>query len=132
MKSYDNKLPSNKKFGYFFSTIFFISAAYFFYSSIETAGYILIILMIFFFVTTIINADLLLPLNKLWARFGLLLGLIVNPIVLGVIFFGFFAPYGIIMRIIGRDELSLKQVKNSSCWVKRSNDLPQTNFKKQF
>ena len=126
------KLPSNKKFGYFFSAIFLIVATYFLYSASNTVGYLLVILALLCFVTTLINADVLLPLNKLWMRFGLLLGKIISPIVLGIIFFGLFTPYSIVMRIVGRDELRLKRLKNESHWILRSNDSPQTNFKRQF
>ena len=83
--------------------------------------------------TTVINAKLLLPLNKIWMRFGFLLGSIINPIVLGIIFFVLFTPYGIVMRIFGRDELRLKKVINKkSHWVLRSETQPQTDFRKQF
>ena len=64
--------------------------------------------------------------------FGLLLGKIISPIVLGVIFFVLFTTYAIIMRIMGRDQLYLKQVKNKSHWKLRSNLSCKTNFKEQF
>jgi len=126
------KLPSNKKFGYFFSVIFLITATYFLYSSGKTVGYLLIILALVFFVTTFINAEVLYPLNKLWMHFGILIGKIISPVVLGFIFFGLFTPYSIIMRIMGRDELRLKKLKNDSYWILRSKDTPQTSFKRQF
>jgi|TARA_B110000914_G_C15436162_1_gene433872 hypothetical protein len=132
VKSSAVKLPSNKKFGYFFSAIFLIVATYLLYSANKTVGYVLVILALLSFVTTLINADVLLPFNKLWMRFGLLLGKIISPIVLGIIFFGLFTPYGIVMRIVGRDELRLKRLKNKSHWILRSNDSQQTNFKRQF
>ena len=125
-------LPSNKKFGYFFCVLFLITSIYFLYSESQTSGYILITLSIIFFLTTLIKAELLLPLNKIWMRFGLLLGMIISPIVLGIIFFGLFTPYGIIMRIMGRDELRLKQIKTKSNWILRSKTSSQTNFKQQF
>jgi hypothetical protein len=65
-------------------------------------------------------------------RFGLLLGMIIGPIVLGIIFFGLFTPYGVVMRILGRDELRLKLVKTKSNWILRSTTSSQTNFKQQF
>ena len=125
-------IKSYKKFGYFFSAIFVIAALYFFYFENKITGYILLIFATLFIGTTIINADLLLPLNKLWMRFGFLLGMIVSPIVLGIIYFGLFTPYGVLMRLMGRDELRLKQSKKYSLWILRSNSSPQTNFKQQF
>tara|TARA_B100000989_G_scaffold297916_1_gene285253 strand:- start:23922 stop:24122 length:201 start_codon:yes stop_codon:yes gene_type:complete len=65
-------------------------------------------------------------------RFGFLLGIVISPVVLGIIFFGLFSPYGIIMRIFGRDELHLKKIKRKTYWKPRLNELSQTNFKRQF
>lgn len=132
MKFTDIKLPSNKKFGYFFSAIFFIATGYFLHVESQTIGYIFAIASVFFITTTIINADLLRPLNKLWMHFGLLIGKIISPIVLGIIFFGLFTPYGIVMRLLGRDELRLQIQKNKTHWVQRSKNTPQVNFKQQF
>ena len=126
------KLPSNKNFGYFFSLVFFIVSTYLYYNEILTISYVFIIITIIFFTVTIINANLLLPLNKLWMRFGFLLGKIISPIILGVIFFGLITPYGIIMRMFGRDEPNLKKIKSKSYWIDRSNISSQINFKKQF
>ena len=89
-------------------------------------------LSVLFLSITLINDNLLLPLNKLWMSFGLLLGKIISPIILGIIFFGLFTPYGIILRLIGRDELNLKLKKTNSYWKHRVNNLSQTNFNKQF
>ncbi|WP_440651109.1 SxtJ family membrane protein [Candidatus Pelagibacter sp. HIMB1495] len=132
MKSTDIKLPSNKKFGYFFSGVFFIVFVYFFYNKNSSLSYIFGALTLFFLITSIINANLLLPLNKLWMRFGLLLSVIISPIILGIIFFGLVTPYGLIMSVFGRDELRLKKNKSKSYWIDRNNDPPQTNFKQQF
>lgn len=132
MRAYNIKLPSNKKFGYFFSTIFLIAATYFFYIKSQTIGYVLIVIGLLFLVITLTNAGLLLPLNQLWMRFGLLLGKIINPIIMGIIFFGLFVPYGLVIRLIGRDELNLNQAKNKNYWKLRSKELSQINFKRQF
>ena len=125
-------LPSNKKFGYFFGTILLFFAAYFSYSDNQSIASLIVILAILFFIATFINAKLLTPFNKLWMSFGRLLGKIISPIVLGVIFFVLFTTYAIVMRIMGRDQLYLKQVKNKSHWKLRSNLSCKTNFKKQF
>ena len=55
-------------------------------------------------------------------RFGVLIGIVVSPIVLGMIFFGLFTPISIIMKLIGRDELSLKIFNRDSFWKER-NDI---------
>lgn len=132
MKFSDAKLPSNKKFGYFFSFVFFIIALYLFYLKNQNIGYILTTFAILLISVTFIRASLLHPFNKLWMRIGILLGNLISPIILGIIFFGMFTPYSIVMKIIGRDELRLKQNKNKSYWINRSQNLIQTDFKKQF
>ena len=132
MKFSKTKLPSNKKFGYFFSFIFLIISTYLLYFSQYKAGYIFATLALLFFVISIIKSDLLLLLNKLWMRFGLLIGMFISPIVLGIIFFGLFTPYGLVMKIIGRDELHLKTSKDRSYWIPRSQFSSKINFNKQF
>lgn len=132
MKSTNINIPTNKKFGYFFSGVFLLVSIYFFYLKSNNVGYIFSSLTTIFIITTFLKAELLLPLNKLWMRFGLLLGMIVSPIVLGVIFFGIFTPYGFVMRIMGRDEMNLKIFLKKSYWIIRSKNSIQTNFKNQF
>lgn len=131
MEASDIKLPSNKKFGLFFAIIFFILATYFFYLNNQIASSSLLILSIIFLITSLLKPNLLLPLNKLWMKLGISLGMIFNPIVMGILFFGLITPYAIMMRIMGRDVLHLKK-SNKSHWIPRSASLPQTDFKKQF
>ncbi len=127
------ELPSNQKFGFFFTAIFVTVGAYLSYQGIDAASYILIGLAAFFLLLTVFKADFLLPLNKLWMRFGLLIGMIVRPIILGIIFFGLFTPISLLMRLFGRDELRLKLTNRSSHWRERddSNALDDS-FKNQF
>lgn len=133
MKFSDIKLPSNRKFGFFFTVIFTIVSIYlFFYDNYSTA-YIFSVISIIFFLITILKADLLLPFNKLWMRFGFILGLIVNPVVLGIIYFLVFTPTGLIMRLFKRDELRIKLKKRKSYWKLRSKgDVNVDLFKQQF
>ena len=128
----DIKLPSNRKFGFFFTFIFVVAAAYFFNSTNMIWAYIFAITSLIFLIVTLAKADILLPLNKLWMRFGLLLGMIVSPIVLGVIFFGLFTPIAFFMRLSGRDELRLKLSKKASHWISRSELIKSESFKQQF
>ena len=66
-------------------------------------------------------------------QFGLILGIIISPIVLGVIFFGLFTPYSLVMKLFGRDELRIKLLERSSHWKERSKDESKTDaFKHQF
>ncbi|MDC3381464.1 SxtJ family membrane protein [Gammaproteobacteria bacterium] len=132
MKFSDIELPSNKKFGFFFTFVFAVLAFYFlFIDSILWAQGIAILAVLFLLITVIIP-QVLLPLNKLWMRLGLLLGMIVSPIVLGIIFFGLVTPYGVVMRMFGRDELRLKFTKKSSHWISRSESIKPDSFENQF
>jgi hypothetical protein len=125
------ELPSNRKFGFFF-TFVFAAAAYFYYSTNVAWAYVFVAAALAFLLVTLIKSDALLPLNKLWMRFGLLLGMIVSPIVLGVIFFGLFTPIAILMRLSGRDELHLKYAQKVSHWISRDQPIKSESFKQQF
>nr|VFK19153.1 MAG: hypothetical protein BECKLPF1236A_GA0070988_102165 [Candidatus Kentron sp. LPFa]VFK33641.1 MAG: hypothetical protein BECKLPF1236C_GA0070990_102175 [Candidatus Kentron sp. LPFa] len=128
----DVELPSNKKFGFFFTLVFAIAASYFYLNGSVTWVYLFAVAAVIFFFVTIIKADALLPLNKLWMRFGLLLGMIISPIVLGIIFFGLFTPIAILMRVSGRDELRLNFKNKTSHWISRSEPIQADSFKHQF
>ena len=129
----DIKLPSNKKFGFTFSTIFFILAVYFLYEEFQKIGFIFFFLSILFLLISIFKASLLSRVNILWMTFGLIIGRIINPIIMGFIFFGIFTPVSLIFKIIKRDELELKLNNKKSLWKKPK---LQTNnydlFKNQF
>jgi len=127
------QLPTNRKFGFFFAGAFTLAGGYFLKESSIAAVCIFLVLAVTFFLVTVIKAELLLPFNKLWMCFGLLLGKIVSPIVLGVIFFGLLTPIALVMRIAGRDELRLKVKKSSSFWKTRDgNSVSSIRFKNQF
>jgi hypothetical protein len=132
MKLSEVKLPSNRKFGFFFSTIFLLASLYSYYIDSEIMVYILSPLCGTFLVITIMNPKILLPLNKLWMKFGFLLGMIVSPIIIGIIFFGIFTPIAMIMRLIGRDELRLRLKKKKTHWINRITLTKIGSFKKQF
>ena len=132
MKFSKNDLPSNKKFGFFFTFVFAVTAVYFFYSVNMALVYTFITISLSFLVITLVKSDILLPLNKLWMRLGVLLSMIMSPIVLGIIFFGLFTPIALIMKVTGRDELRLKLNKNKSYWVTRIEQINSNSFKNQF
>ena len=132
MKFSEIELPSNRKFGFFFTFAFAAAAAYFFHAESITWAYVFVTAALIFLLITLIKSDVLLPLNKLWMRFGLLLGMIVSPIVLGIIFFGLFTPIAILMRLSGRDELRLRFSHKVSHWITRSEPIKSESFKHQF
>ena len=126
------KLPSNRKFGFFFTAVFLIASFYSYYVNSELIFYTLSTIGGIFLIVTIINADTLLPLNKLWMKFGILLGMIISPIIMGIIFFGIFTPIAILMRLTGRDELRLRFIRKKSHWIHRRKIKEFDTFKKQF
>ena len=133
MKFQQENLPSNKKFGYFFSVIFLLGATYFFYQDELITGAVLLALSFIFTLISAFKDNLLLPLNKLWMRFGVLLGKIISPIILAILFFVMFTPIAIGMRLFQRDELRLKSSNYDSFWKFRDQDIHNQNpFTQQF
>lgn len=133
MKFSDINLPSNRKFGLFFAAVFSLIAGYFFNEGAVNLALILGVIAIAFALVALTKSELLLPLNKLWMRFGLLLGMIVSFIVIGLIFFFIFTPVGFLMRLFKRDELRLKPKHSDSYWKKREPVGPSAeSFKHQF
>ena len=132
MKFSEIELPSNRKFGFFFTFVFAVAATYFYSSANVSLTYVFAGTASIFLLVTLIKSDSLQPLNKLWMRFGLLLGMIVSPIVLGIIFFGMFTPIAMLMRLSGRDELRLKFSHKVSHWISRSEPIESESFKNQF
>ena len=130
MKFSEVKLPSNRKFGLFFTTIFLLASSYSHYIDSEVMIYIFGIICGIFLIITIINADALLPLNKLWMKFGILLGMIFTPIVMGIIFFVVVTPIAIIIRLLKKDLLNLKFNKNNSYWIEKNEQ--KSKMKNQF
>ncbi|CAN4275727.1 hypothetical protein MCERHM32_01565 [Methylophilaceae bacterium] len=128
------QLPSSKKFGLLFFGIFFALALYA-YSKNEATAIIglLLLLSSVFLISSFFYQDLLSPLNKAWFMFGLTLGKIVSPIVLGIIFFGLITPIALIARLLGRDELKLKRPKKSTYWSEPiGSNSDADSFKNQF
>ena len=132
MKLSEIELPSNKKFGYFFTSIFSLVSMYFLINSVLSWAILFAIIGVIFFIITFVKANLLLPLNKLWMRFGLLLGKIISPLVFGIIFFAIFTPVAFLMRLSGRDELRLKFKNKTSYWILRNEPIQGDSFRHQF
>jgi len=126
-------LPSNKKFGIFFSFIFSLLGLYFFKTESINLSNIFFILGILFLLTALIRSSLLKPLNILWMRLGILLGVVISPLILGIIYYLLFTPYGLIMKIFGRDELNIRFYKKNSYWRLRISQMAESSsFKNQF
>lgn len=73
------------------------------------------------------------PINRAWYQLGVLLGRIVNPVVLGLLFFLLITPVAILGRMFGRDPLRLKRRNIESYWIERSPVGPSPDsFKNQY
>ena len=124
-----SKLPTNRNFGIVFFIVFFLIAVYPIINNENIRIWSLIIALIFL-ILGIINSNLLTPLNKVWFKFGLLLGKIISPLIMGIIFFLVVTPIGLIMRLFKKDLLNLKYNKNSTYWVEKKE--PKSTMKNQF
>ena len=123
------QIGSNRSFGIVFFIFFLIIALWPLLNNHEIRLWSLIISLIFLIVG-ILNSKLLSPLNKLWMRFGLLLGRIVSPIIMGIIYFFVVTPTGLIMKIFRKDLLSLKKNDEKSYWIEKNDE--KSNMKNQF
>ena len=120
---------SNRSFGIVFFIFFLIISLY---PLLDDNGirYWSLILSLFFLILGLINSKLLSPLNKLWFKFGIFLGKIISPFVMGVIFFIIVTPIGFTMRILKKDLLKLKFNNKNSYWIEKSGQ--KSKMKNQF
>lgn len=127
-------LPTNRKFGLFFSGVFAAFAIYAYLKHHEPHSAMpAALLSIGFGALALTVPAVLAPLNRAWYRLGLLLGRIVNPVVLGIIFFLVLTPVSFFARMSGRDVLRLKKRSSGSYWIDRAPPGPDPDsFKNQF
>tara|TARA_B100000780_G_C21092961_1_gene440563 strand:+ start:63 stop:449 length:387 start_codon:yes stop_codon:yes gene_type:complete len=123
------KISSNKSFGIVFFIVFLIVSIYPIFNSGDLRVWSLII-SITFLVLGLLNSFILSPLNKLWFKFGIFLGGIVSPIVMGIVFFGVVTPTSIIMKIFQKNLLGLKKDNKKTYWIEKS--LIKSKMKNQF
>tara|TARA_B100001121_G_C18221441_1_gene403841 strand:+ start:34 stop:417 length:384 start_codon:yes stop_codon:yes gene_type:complete len=123
------KIGSNKSFGIVFFFVFLLIGLYPLLGSDEVRIWS-IVLSLVFLILGIINSKLLTPFNKLWFKFGIFIGKIMSPIIMGIIFFLVVTPTGILMRLFKKDLLNLKFNKKKTYWIEKSD--PKSNMKNQF
>ncbi len=123
------KISSNRSFGTVFFIVFLLIALYPLLKGNDLRIWSLVISFIFL-VLGLINSKILTPLNRLWFKFGLLLGKFISPLIMGIIFFIVVTPTGIIMRLFKKDLLNLKYNKKESYWINKSG--PKSKMKNQF
>lgn len=127
-------LPSNRKFGYFFTLVFFLFAIY---SFVKNGNSVIVyshfFASCFIFLLTFFIPNVLSPFNKAWFWLGQTLGKIVSPVVLGLIFFVLITPVALISKLLGRDELKLRRPHSETYWVAPiGSSSDSESFKNQF
>ena len=123
------KISSNRSFGIVFFIVFLLIALYPLLKDNDLRIWSLVISFIFL-ILGLINSKILTPLNRLWFKFGLLLGKFISPLIMGIIFFIVVTPIGIIMRLLKKDLFNLKYNKKETYWIDKSG--PKSKMKNQF
>jgi predicted membrane metal-binding protein len=124
------KISSNRNFGLVFFFVFLIVSLWPLINE-GSPRYWSIVIAVIFLILGLLNSKLLTPLNKLWFKFGLFLGFIISPIIMGIIFFLVIAPTGLVMKLMGKDLLDKKyDNKKKSYWINRTKT--KNTMKQQF
>ena len=124
------KISSNRSFGIVFFIVFLIIGLWPILND-ESIRLWSIIISLIFLILGLLKSKILTPLNKLWSKLGIFLGIVVAPIVMALVFFLVVTPIGIFMRLMGKDLLNLKYNKNKDTyWISRDKDT--TTMKRQF
>ena len=127
-------LPSNRNFGFLFAGVFALLSAYAGYhgaDGFKVYGWLIAGTVVG--LITVVAPELLTPFNKAWMKLGDLMGKVVSPLVLGIIFFMLITPVALVTRLFGRDELRLKKTNASSYWIDWVSPGPAgDSFKNQF
>ena len=125
-----NSKSSNRSFGLLFFVVFLTIGLWPLKNGDNLNSYFLIASAIFL-ILGLINSKILSPINKLWIKFGEILGIVIAPIVMAIVYFIFLTPVSLIVRVFGKDLLGLKFLKEKkSYWIKRKKNL--NSMRKQF
>ena len=125
----DVKIGSNRSFGIVFFVVFLLIGLY---PLINADGIRVwsIIISLVFLILGLTNSKILNPLNKLWIKFGILLGKIISPLVMCIIFFLVVTPIGILMKLLKKYLLNLKFNNKETYWIEKNE--PKSKMKNQF
>ena len=114
------EVSSDRSFGMVFSLVFLAVGIWMVLGS-HPEGWLFLAGSVILFVITLARPSILGPLNRAWFKFGLLLGQVVNPLILGVVFFLVITPMAVIRRLLGKDSLRLKSKPSlESYWIDRN------------
>ena len=123
------KIGSNRSFGIVFFVFFLLIALYPLINE-ENIRYWSLFISFIFLILGFLNSTILTPLNKIWFKFGILLGKLISPVIMGIIFFFVVTPIGILMRVLKKDLLNLRINKNKTYWIEKTE--PKSKMKNQF
>jgi hypothetical protein len=123
------KIGSNKSFGIVFFAFFLIISAFPLLNGENIKIWALVIAIVFL-ILGLFNSAILTPLNKAWFKFGIILGKVVSPFVMGIVFFSVVTPTSLIMKVLGKDLLNLKKKNKNTYWIERPK--VKTSMKNQF
>ena len=123
------KISSNRSFGIVFFIVFLLIGIYPLLNGDHLRIWSLIISIVFL-ILGLLNSKILFPLNKIWFKFGILLGKIISPLIMGLIFFVVVTPIGLLMRLFNKDLINLKFNKSKSYWIEKKE--PKSKMKNQF
>ena len=124
------KKSSEKSFGLLFSFVFLLISVWPLLSENGAIRFWAIFISFIFLVLAFLKPEFLKPLNVAWIKLGELLGRIIAPTVMALIYFFILTPLSLIIRIFGKDLLKIKFSKDNSYWTKRDKNV--TSMDKQF
>ena len=122
-------ISSNRNFGVVFAIFFFIVSMFPLFKD-EDIRIWAVIVAIILLILGLLNSSVLSPLNKIWFKFGILLGSFISPIIMGIVFFAIVTPTSLIMRVLGKNLLNLKKDNKKTYWIERSKI--ESKMKNQF
>lgn len=125
----NTKIGSNRNFGIVFFIVFLLISLWPLLNNEDLKSWSLIVSVIFL-ILGMLNSRFLSPLNMIWFKFGIFLGKIVSPLIMGVIFFAVVTPIGLLMRVFNKDLLNLKINNKNTYWIKKTE--PKSKMKNQF
>ena len=125
----DIKISSNRSFGIVFFIVFLLISLYPLINDNDLRIWSLVISLFFLFFG-LLNSKILTPLNKAWFKFGIFLGKLISPIIMGTIFFLVVTPIGLFMRMLGKDLINLKYNTKNTYWIEKTG--LKSKMKNQF
>ena len=129
MKNNNIKIGTNRSFGIVFFIFFLIVSIFPLFKDGNIRIWSLIVALIFL-ISGLLNFRILSPLNKIWFKFGILLGSFISPIIMGIVFFVIVTPTALVMKVLGKNLLNLKRKNKKTYWIEKTG--PKSKMENQF